>query len=76
MSVPHSAIRDQFRDQYERARHVESAGVSWPKTPSVAADSYDERESECCRLFVMDKAAGGLMQMPVLGNPKPVSGPI
>jgi hypothetical protein len=36
--------------------------VSWPKIPSVAPDGYHERESEGRRLFLMKKAAGGLMQ--------------
>jgi hypothetical protein len=36
--------------------------VSWPKIPSVPLDGYHERESEGRRLFLMKKAAGGLMQ--------------
>jgi hypothetical protein len=31
--------------------------LSWPKIPSVAPDSSDERESECRRLFVVKKSA-------------------
>jgi hypothetical protein len=41
----------------------DGAGLSWPKTPSVPLDGYHERESECQRSFLVEKTAGGLMQM-------------
>jgi hypothetical protein len=41
----------------------EPARLSWPKTPSIPLDGYDERESECRQLFVVERAARELIRM-------------